>query len=347
VSAGGVKKKNGLLMFGYKDIKTVHLETTQLCQALCPMCDRTTLDGYVNPKLSHLSLSLEDIQNIFKPDFIKQLNKMYMCGNVGDPMMAPDCVDIAAWFRMHNEDMLISMVTNGGARDLDFWKSMTYYVNSITFSIDGLEDTNHIYRKGVKWSNIMKNTQAFIDNGGKAHWAYLVFEHNEHQIMDAFRLSQEMGFASFQPKTTSRYDKNRKAWQMYLRGKEQGTLTPPKKEKYQSEVYKNPIDYDDIKIVPKCVKNKEIYIAADGSVFPCCWAHTSLISSQNISAEERLDMIEQSSYYNINAKDIGLENAIKWFTSFSDRWNSDDKPYICKIKCNSKQDPVALQYIET
>ena len=346
MSAGGVKKKNGLLMYGHDDIKVVHLEPTQLCQALCPMCDRTTLDGYVNPKLSNLSLSLEDIKQIFQPSFIQQLDKMYMCGNVGDPMLAPDAIDIAAWFRMHNEDMLISMVTNGGARGTDFWRSIACLLNSVTFSIDGLEDTNHLYRKGVKWKHVMENAQEFIDRGGKAHWAYLVFEHNEHQIEEAHQLSREMGFASFQPKTTSRYDRKRKAWQTYLRGKEQGVLSPPRQEKYQSEIYKNNVSYNDIEIRPKCVERKEIFVAADGTVYPCCWAHTSLMSSQNISYEERLDMVEQSSYYNINAKEIGLKKAIEWFSSFSDRWNSDDKPYICKMKCNSKIDPFLLQYID-
>jgi len=352
VSVGGVKKKNGHLMFGYKDVRVVHLEPTQLCQAMCPMCDRVTLDGYLNPLVENLSLSINDIKDIFSIEFVKQLDKMYMCGNVGDPMLTPDCLEILEYFRENNPNIFLSMVTNGGARKPDFWKEVAKLCNKVTFSIDGLEDTNHIYRKGVKWSNVMDNTRAFIEAEGNAHWHYLVFEHNEHQIMDAYKLSEEMGFINFQAKTTNRYKPESRAWKMYLRGKETGVLAQPKQKKYQSEVYKKPLTFEEkskLDIVPKCTAWNGIYVAADGSVFPCCWAHTSLISSQNISGQEKLDMVDQSSYYKINAKEVGLKKVIEdgWFDSFEKRWKSEDKPYICITKCNSKQDPFALQYIDT
>jgi MoaA/NifB/PqqE/SkfB family radical SAM enzyme len=325
-------------------IKKVHLEPTQLCQAMCPMCDRVTLDGELNHRVNNTSLSIQDVKNIFSKEFIQQLDEMYMCGNLGDPMLAPDCLEIFEYFREANPNIYLSMNTNGGARKPEFWKNLANLTSHVTFSIDGLEDTNGVYRKGVIWYNIINNVKEFINAGGKAKWDYLVFEHNEHQIELAEQLSKELGFVEFRPKTTNRYDKERPAWQTYWRGKQREVLKPPKQEKYQSEVVNNPLkDREHVAISPKCVKNREIYVAATGHVFPCCWAHTSAVSSQNISLEERLDI--RSLVVENNAKEVGINKAVEWFENIFERWDTDDKPFVCSAKCNMKQDTVKLQYV--
>ena len=76
-------------MYRYEDIKEVHLEITQKCQAACPMCDRNMNGGDDNPHITNAELSLEDAKKMFTA-FIKQLNVMYMCGNLGDPIVAKD-----------------------------------------------------------------------------------------------------------------------------------------------------------------------------------------------------------------------------------------------------------------
>jgi sulfatase maturation enzyme AslB (radical SAM superfamily) len=68
------------------------------------------------------------------------------------------------------------------------------------FSIDGLEDTNHIYRRNVKWDKLISNVKSFINAGGVAEWDYLVFKHNEHQLEEAEKFSKELGFKFFTPK---------------------------------------------------------------------------------------------------------------------------------------------------
>ena len=105
---------------------------------MCPMCDRVTLDGELNPQVTNSSLSLKDIKKIFPQKFIRQLDEMYMCGNLGDPMMAPDCIEIFEYFREVNPKIYLSMNTNGGARKLEWWAQLAKVVNHVTFSIDGL-----------------------------------------------------------------------------------------------------------------------------------------------------------------------------------------------------------------
>ena len=88
-------------MYRYEDITTVHLEVTQRCQAACPMCDRNQNGGPDNRHITNAELSLEDCKRIFKPDFIRQLKTMYMCGNLGDPIVARDTLEIFQYFREH------------------------------------------------------------------------------------------------------------------------------------------------------------------------------------------------------------------------------------------------------
>ena len=40
-------------MYDYKDIRQVHLEPTQKCQARCPMCDRNVNGGKDNYHLTN------------------------------------------------------------------------------------------------------------------------------------------------------------------------------------------------------------------------------------------------------------------------------------------------------
>ena len=111
-------------MYFYEDIKTIHLEVTQNCQAACPMCDRNENGGKDNRHITNAELSLEDCQSIFTPAFISQLNTMYMCGNLGDPIVARDSLEVFDYFRTNNEKMWLSMNTNAGAKPVEWWRKL-------------------------------------------------------------------------------------------------------------------------------------------------------------------------------------------------------------------------------
>ena len=67
----------------------------------------------------------------------------------------------------------------------------------IIFGIDGLEDTNHIYRKNVRWKKLKDNYTTYIQHGGTASWQFIIFEHNKHQEDIARNRSKQEGFVSF------------------------------------------------------------------------------------------------------------------------------------------------------
>ena len=54
---------------------------------------------------------------------IKQLQAMQLCGTTGDPIIAEHTPEVLQYFREHNKDMWLSMNTNAGAREEEWWKS--------------------------------------------------------------------------------------------------------------------------------------------------------------------------------------------------------------------------------
>ena len=92
------------MLYRYNDIKTVHLEVTDKCNAACPMCARNINGGEDNPQLPDVELSVDDVRTMFPVDFVKQLDRMYMCGNYGDPIAAKDTLEIFQYFRKKNEE---------------------------------------------------------------------------------------------------------------------------------------------------------------------------------------------------------------------------------------------------
>lgn len=187
----------------YEDIRRVSVEITSRCNAACPQCPRTD-----NPILPAAELKMEDIKKIFPKEFCSQLDLVYMCGNYGDAMTSNTTIPaIEYWHSMGVPH--VGMYTNGSGRNPDWWqalaKAMTGEFDRVTFSIDGLADTNSIYRKNTNWDRIMQSVNAFIQAGGKAVWHYLIFEHNQHQVESARDLAKQLGFIEFVPKATSRF----------------------------------------------------------------------------------------------------------------------------------------------
>jgi len=196
------------MMYKYDEIRTVHLEMTDNCNAACPMCARNINGGQDNPQLPGTELFIDDIKKIFNVEFIKQLDRLYMCGNYGDPIAAKDTLEAFTYFREHNANMMLSMHTNGSAKKPEWWADLAKIISRkgyVIFGLDGLEDTNHLYRQNTVFSKIMENAQAFIAAGGRARWDYIVFAHNEHQVEEARTLSETMGFEKFQIKKSARF----------------------------------------------------------------------------------------------------------------------------------------------
>ena len=136
-------------------INHINAELSNYCNAACPMCARFDSEQNLNKDITNNShTTLEVIKNKIGPRVIKNLWRFRSCGNVGDGTMNPECAEIYDYVKSVNQKVDLSINTNGGARNKEFYKSLAEIGVRVIFSIDGLEDTNHLYRRNVKWSKL-------------------------------------------------------------------------------------------------------------------------------------------------------------------------------------------------
>lgn len=359
-------------MYKYQDIKTIHLENTQNCQANCPMCDRNQNGGAVNPHIDLSELTLEDTKHIFEPDFIKQLNTMYMCGNLGDPIVAKDTLEIFKYFRKHNSNMWLSMNTNAGARDSQWWTELAKTfgrMGAVIFSVDGLEDTNHLYRQGVSWNAVNRSMKSFISAGGRARWDFLIFEHNQHQVEEAELLSKKLGFEKFVAKKTGRFvtaNSHKKDSHQAVDKKGNATTEIKKPDKkFQNKALKKQdviiekygsMDsyYDSAPINCKVKDEGNLFITAEGLAMPCCWTAGRMYKwwHKDPKIEQIWDFIDAVGGKDaINAKKHGLKAVFDTgiFDKIEESWSkpscNQGKLKVCSMKCGKEFDPFTAQFI--
>ena len=307
-------------MYKLEDIRDIHLEITSKCQAKCPMCPRRINGGVLNPLINLSEIEIDTFKKWFSESFVRQLNSLFMCGNLGDPIIARDCLEIFDYLKQTNPNIHLSMHTNGSARDVDWWKRLAKLNVRVVFGIDGLKDTHHLYRISTDWDKIIRNAQAFISEGGHAEWHMLVFQHNEHQIENCRNLSEELGFKNFQTKHTTRFEKG-KFHVLDEQGKTINILYPTEKSK---EMMSKAVGYiTDIQPEIKCKaqKHKQFYVSADGNISPCCWLDFDWILPKQDTRIDYMDRIgEFPNLFNNTLEEI-FSNG--FFEKISDTWNQN------------------------
>jgi MoaA/NifB/PqqE/SkfB family radical SAM enzyme len=303
------------------------------------MCPRRINGGPINPNFTSADIDLATFKKWFSVDFISQLHNLFMCGNLGDPVVARDTLEVFKYIREINTTMSLSMHTNGSARSAAWWKELAKLNVVVIFGIDGLEDTHHLYRVDTSWKTIIKNAKTFIGSGGQAEWHMIVFKHNEHQIADCESLSKSLGFSNFQTKHTSRFENN-----MFIAIDEHGRSThilkPSSKSKKITYMLKN--NQEPVNINCKSVQYKQIYVAADGHIGPCCWFDWSW---KPASRDHRIDYMDKIGLLpNLNSVTIKEVFDSGYFNSISNTWK--DQPLLeCAKQCGNV-DKLRLQFNE-
>jgi MoaA/NifB/PqqE/SkfB family radical SAM enzyme len=195
-------------MFDFKKIDEYQLEITTYCNAACPQCPRNNNGSGTNPYLKLEHLPRDVIDSTFTQELCSRLRQVFFCGSYGDPIMHPDFLDILRDFRRKCPTLWLYIHTNGGAHDTEYWTALAEIVGSygqVDFNIDGLGDTNHLYRRNTNFDKIISNATAYIKAGGRAVWNYIIFEHNQHQVNQAKDLSIKLGFQEFKHRATGRF----------------------------------------------------------------------------------------------------------------------------------------------
>jgi MoaA/NifB/PqqE/SkfB family radical SAM enzyme len=302
-------------------VNLLHVEPTTRCNASCPGCPRNNCGFGIRE-----DLILDDIEPDVVIDVAKQfpyLRVVHLCGNLGDPIAYKHLNSLIDKIIIQNEYFWnefdsgrsiepqhhwhVNIQTNGSLRSIKWWQDLgrkcdkyLLRLHKITFGIDGLEDTNHIYRQATNFNKIIDNAKAFIDAGGNAWWQFLVFKHNEHQVEEARQLAKDIGFSNFytkEPWFTKAYH-----WKtgekFYL---EPGTMFINADLQRPNDMYEES-KFEEVEVMKtdntyikteNCMhididgdetNNYSMFQSVNGSVMPCCHF------SNNFSYKEKYDI---------------------------------------------------------
>ena len=261
-----------------------------------------------------------------------------MCGNLGDPIIAQDCLEIIQYLREIHPLIKISMHTNGSARSESWWRELAKTNVKVTFGIDGDFDTHGLYRIGTDYSKIIENAKSFIDAGGNAEWHMLVFKHNEHQIESCRTKSEELGFKKFTIKHTTRFVDG-KFNVLDDSGKTVNILYPTDQSVFMSSLVQENASCNTIDC--KALKHNQLYISATGSVSPCCWLDLTWQLAKHPNRIDYMDQIGEFPNLHITTLDDIFES--NYFNKIESTWSKT--PLMeCSKQCG-KFDKMGGQFV--
>ena len=324
------------------------------------MCVRNYRGFDYNSGYPLCELSLGDFQRIVTPELLQQLiapeppvngfwpkrhnfQGINFNGNFGDFASAKDAVDIVEYVSQYNVPVRIN--TNGSLRNTAWWARLALPNVTVGFALDGLADTHYLYRQDTDWYKIIDNAKALIAAGGRAVWRFVPFEHNSHQEVECRRLANELGFVGFENIYDGRDSSpvfNRQGDYTHQIGTDTrpAHIIPDIKSLienhitwYDAKTIKHPKDTPELNIQCIHTHNKEIYIAADGSIYPCCFLGFYPSSMSHPGNKELAKLIMEN-----NALEYPLEHCLEWFDKVEESWNqssiSEGRVYQCVSTCN-------------
>jgi len=336
-------------MFKFDQLKSIHLEITNNCQASCPMCSRNNHGGLPNPLINNTSWTIADFKTVMTPEVFKQIHGFYICGNFGDPILNNDLIKMCEYTKSVAPDMPLRIHTNGSARSTSWWKRLARALpnnNGIVFALDGLSDTHSIYRIGTDFDTITRNAQAVIEEGIAAEWVFIRFKHNEHQVEEARQLAKDLGFTTFTVKNSSRFLLDPQFKVLDKQGELIYNLEPSSDNKMifiDKNVIKNyRTVMSSMTIDCHAQEKREIYIDAYKNVFPCCWLASipyNHIEDNTISSVRYAIRDDYTDLINTLGNVNGLNKSIKdiinsqpWQTCWEEYWTSK-KLITCARTC--------------
>ena len=344
----------------YKKIDVLQIEHSSICNAACPQCLREWWGGD-HSRIKQTYIPTEFYEKQIPQYVYDNLTEIDFCGTVGDPCTAPNFIEVCKVIKQKNPKIKISVATNGGMRDPEWWTelgSTLTNIDNIIFGIDGLEDTNWIYRVNVRWSKLMANVKAFIAGGGIAYWQMIMFKHNEHQYEQAELLSKELGFRNFFKIYNHRF-MIESATGRLAKGGNGEILMPPSNKSEQSIIIQRKENIikereawvkeaNKSKICCEAVETNSAYIDAETHLMPCCFiagAKFTLHPTEN-PFDGYYDL--WSKYGGDNIKlDLHDWNTIlegNFFKSITERWEmklKEGRLIVCSMVC-SKNEKIAL-----
>lgn len=266
-------------MISLSEITQIEFGVTSNCNAACPLCARQLIGtSNLDPNIALNNLSLDLFKKITDDlgNDATHINADF-CGTVGDIIAHPQAEEIITYASKHYKET--NLHTNGSAKSKVFWANIAKLDNvHVTFSIDGLEDTNNIYRINTNFSTIIENAKTFINAGGYAIWKFIKFSHNEHQTDIAKKLAFDLGFKQFTTIPSTRWvlpkvDVTKDAYKRKINKTSKSIeLKPASDSNLVKSIWYREFKFKEINC--RTIADKYVYIDETGKLWPCCHFHS-------------------------------------------------------------------------
>lgn len=208
----------------------IWLDISTFCNAACPQCHRTDLNGLGKQDwLPLLQWDLETFKRAF-PD-PSRYPQYDFCGTWGDPVMNKDFMRIVEYIFSNSSESKISVDTNGSMRDAEWWWKLGSIGQKrcvVTFAIDGhTQEVHEKYRRKTDLKKVLENMDEFSAAGGISKVLTIIFEHNQEYVGDISKLIYEYGASNHMWYPTDRFEKwNNYKTEFFDGNKEMETLLP-------------------------------------------------------------------------------------------------------------------------
>lgn len=332
----------------YKKMSVIEIENSTICNARCPQCLREEL-GTDSGAFDQEYLQTSFFENMIPQDVYDQLDRIHFGGTLGDPCAAPNFLEVIDVVKRKNPNLKITVSTNGGLKTEEWWKKLAGKLSPndrIMFAIDGLEDTNHIYRVNVNWDHVIKNVKAFIGAGGNAGWQFIVFKHNQHQRDQAKLLAEELGFKEFVLKKSHRFPVS-EIKGIKIIGSNNVLIEPSTDSEFVSEIKMLPnpktwqADTAHLNIECDALVEDSCYIDAKGRLFPCCYIAAAVYQYETDFGKsanqgwENLWNNHGNDLINLHHRSWDSIISGSFYTEIKRKWTSDDRLSACVFFCGA------------
>jgi len=318
-------------------VRSFNMEITNRCTLACPCCARTDND-WVKANLA--DISLEVLEHTFPLSRKKSFEglRVNLCGTYGDCIYHRRFHEVLTYLK--KAGIGVSVETNGSHRKMDWWRKTCDILTDddmITFSVDGLADTNHIYRVNARWKDI-EQAMRYCAKRVTVDWKFIVFRHNEHQLDEARLLAEDMGIRRLGFKKSGRFGEDDPMTP--LNDDYVGVVTRNRRE--IEKVLRRGAGAQDldrnVEIAPKCQFGKDLSITAHGYFYPCSTAAPAGPSGWFYDNREHFDL-RRHSIEEIFASDKWRELEGSWK-------RASTAPLACRQYCGVHKDYLR-QYDET